>query len=132
MGEAEMANHPALEFLNTLPIGGNDHLHTIDDLTQWMDKAGLIEAGERPWRFNDKADPLVPAAKRFREQLRSAVEAVYAGRTPPGQATEEIHQLASGPALKGDGVDDPRVLLTLLARSARDLLDNHASEVRKE
>ena len=126
------AHHPALDFLNTLPIAGEDHLRTTDDLARWMDRAGLIKSGDRPWRFNDKADPLVPAAKRFREQFRSAVEAAYAGLTPPGQATEQIHQLSIGPTPDGDSVTDPRQLLTLLARSARDLLDNHASSIRKE
>jgi len=47
------AHHPALDFLNTLPIAGEDHLRTTDDLVRWMDQAGLIRSGDRPWRFND-------------------------------------------------------------------------------
>jgi hypothetical protein len=128
-----MPNHPALEFLNTLPIAGEDHLRTIDDLQKLMTQTGLVKpADDNPWRFNDKADPLVPAVKRFREQLRSAVEAVYAGRSAPGQATEEIHNLAEGPTPEGDRITNPRALLTLLAQAARDLLDNHASQIRKQ
>ena len=40
-----------LDLLNTRPGGDEpDRLRTSDDLVRWMGGAGLIKAGDRPWR----------------------------------------------------------------------------------
>jgi predicted RNA-binding Zn ribbon-like protein len=115
-----VADDPALDLLNTRPDGGPDLLRTSDDLIRWMDQAGLIRAGGRPWRWNDKADPLVPRVKRLREAVRAYVEAAAAGVAPDAGAAQSWAEAGAGAPVDG-GASGPEQLYAILARAAADL-----------
>jgi predicted RNA-binding Zn ribbon-like protein len=124
------ANDPGLDLLNTRPDGGDDRLRSADDVVHWMDAAGLIQAGERPWRWNDKADPLLPRVKRLRETVREQVEAIAAGRAPSAGVVQSL-QRAAADAPDGPRVTRPDQLYALLARAAATLLTGGAAGLRK-
>jgi hypothetical protein len=126
------AGDPFLDLLNTRPGGGEpDELRTSDDLIRWMDGAGLIRAGDRPWRWNDKADPLVPRVKRLRERVREQVEAMAGGRAvDPGVLDALAGEASDAP--EGTDVRRPEELYAILARAALALLKKGRAGLRRE
>ena len=127
-----LADDPALDLLNTHPAGGTDLLRTSDDLVRWMDEAGLIRAGgNHTWRWNDKADPLLPRVKRLREALRTYVEAMATGGVPDPEAAGAWAD--EGAAAPADGeVSRPEQLYAILARAAAELTRKNAANLRKQ
>jgi len=126
-----LADDPALDLLNTHPAGGADLLRTNDDLVSWMDQAGLIRASGHTWRWNDKADPLLPRIKRLREALRKYVDAMATGGAPdPAAASTWAEEGAAAPP-DGD-VTRPEELYAILARSAAELSRKPSTNLRKQ
>ena len=121
-----------LDLLNTRPGGDEpDRLRTSDDLVRWMGGAGLIKAGDRPWRWNDKADPLVPRVKRLRERVRQQVEAMAAGRAADPDALRTLAAEAKG-APAGTDVHAPEELYSVIARAALALLNKSPAGLRRQ
>jgi predicted RNA-binding Zn ribbon-like protein len=116
------AGDPFLDLLNTRPGGdGPDLLRTNDDLVRWMSEAVLIDAGDRPWRWNDKADPLLPRVKRLRERVREQVEAVASGKNAAPDVLRTL-QAEAAHAPPGKRIQRPDELYAILARAAVALL----------
>jgi hypothetical protein len=127
------AGDPFLDLLNTRPGGDEpDVLRTSDDLVHWMDGAGLIRAGERPWRWNDKADPLVPRVKRLRERVREEVGGGGGGGARPvsQDVLRTLQDEAKG-APTGTDVRRPEELYAILARAGLALLNKPPAGLRR-
>jgi predicted RNA-binding Zn ribbon-like protein len=116
------ANDPGLDLLNTRPDGGDDRLKTTDDLIRWLDASRLIQTGGRPWRWNDKADPLLPRVKGLREGLRKLVEDRAAGRAVAGVAIQQIENAARSAPADASQVSSPDQVLAVVARAAAETL----------
>jgi hypothetical protein len=126
------AGDPFLDLLNTRPGGGEpDLLRTSDDLVRWMDGAGLIQAGNRPWRWNDKADPLVPWVKRLREKVRGQVEAMASGQSVSTEVLRTL-QGEGKDAPAGGQIRRPEELYAILARAAWVLLNKPPAGLRRQ
>ena len=125
------ANDPFLDLLNTRPEGGADLLKSNDDLIRWMDQAGLIRAGGRPWRWNDRADPLLPRVKRLRESVREQVAAAADGRGFDAEAVRRWDADGAG-APAGTSAAHPEQLYAILARAAAALARKGAAGLRRE
>ncbi|HEY7120588.1 MAG TPA: ABATE domain-containing protein [Tepidisphaeraceae bacterium] len=126
------ANDPFLNLLNTRPDAGDDRLRTNDDLIRWMDRAGLIRAGDQPWRWNDKADPLLSRVKRLRESVRQALDARTRGEPIPPDLLAQLQRDAADAPASPSQVTRPEHLHALLARAALELLRRDPSSVRCE
>ncbi|HUL08252.1 MAG TPA: ABATE domain-containing protein [Candidatus Acidoferrum sp.] len=111
-----LADHPALDFLNTRPgIRTDDPVEHIGDggaLLTWLVTAGLlsrVEVGEVRRRFTRaQLDAAAAAARALRERLRPAVAAWQrSGGPPAATALAELNRLlAAGPTIAAlHGVD---------------------------
>jgi len=126
------AGDPFLDLLNTRPGGDTpDLLRTNDDLVRWMGEAGLIERSDRPWRWNDKADPLLPRVKRLRERVREQVEAMESGKNADLEVLRAL-QAEAAHAPQGRRVQRPEEVYAILARRALALLNKPHAGLRRQ
>jgi predicted RNA-binding Zn ribbon-like protein len=103
-----VADHPALDFLNTRPSLYTDPVECIpggDAFVSWVAAAGVLsQAEEREVRrrlSRAQLDHAAADARLLRERLRSAVAAWAAKGTPPPASllADLNHLLASGPSV---------------------------------
>src|SRR5215510_4907411 len=102
-----LADHPALDFLNTRPGIRTDspveHIANGEALLRWLVAAGLLspaEAGGARRRFaRTRLDALAVEARELRERLRTAVAAWQReGRPPTSAGMADLNRLlAAGP-----------------------------------
>jgi predicted RNA-binding Zn ribbon-like protein len=115
-----VADHPALDFLNTRPslyTDPEERLPDGDALVSWMTAAGLLEqAEEREVRrrlSQAQLDRAAADARSLRERLRSAVAAWAAkGSPPPASLLADINRLlAAGPTVVSVRAAGGRIVL---------------------
>jgi predicted RNA-binding Zn ribbon-like protein len=149
-----VANHLALDFLNTCPVqngGAVELLPDFDALLRWFKAADLLSSGDvaslrRQWRESVQARQVVEAMRQLRERLRKEVLARERGSAVRRTAIDELnHLMAEHPILtrlkaSGSGSTtelwfDPRRpedLFAPLAHSAATLFaDVDGNRVRK-
>jgi predicted RNA-binding Zn ribbon-like protein len=102
-----VADHPALDFLNTRPSLYTDPEERIPDgnaFVSWLTAAGLLSPAEerevRQRLSSAQLDHAAADARTLRERVRSAVAAWAAkGAAPPAPLLADINRLlAAGPA----------------------------------
>jgi predicted RNA-binding Zn ribbon-like protein len=102
-----VADHPALDFLNTRPrlyTDPDERLPDGDAFVSWLAAAGLLSPAEerevRQRLSRAQLDRAAADARTLRERLRSAVAAWAAkGTAPPASLLADINRLlAAGPA----------------------------------
>src|SRR5262245_1890139 len=102
-----IGNHPALDFVNTLPkVDGSSRelLATAADLVDWLREGHLLEPA--PARAASglvtpprEAESVATRARALREVLRRGIESVVRGRAlgdPPVAALNEILRSSAG------------------------------------
>jgi predicted RNA-binding Zn ribbon-like protein len=96
-----VANHIALDFLNTKPIlddGPQELLTDGDALGRWLFASGIVTGSSEKaivqrWNGSGKGDGLVRDLTAFRERLRAAVTRFEAGSLPSDAFIAELNEL---------------------------------------
>lgn len=136
-----IADSLAIDFVNTaIAVGGErvDLLASPEDLFAWLGEAGVAKdrAALRRRFSRAELDSFLAAAKKFRAELRRAVEAIARGAKVPSSAVRAINRhLNSGASnleirargsryelIETGRADSPDALLAPIARSAADLI----------
>jgi predicted RNA-binding Zn ribbon-like protein len=96
-----LADHPALDFLNTKPLVRDQPQELLTDFAavlRWFVAARLLEksSAERlkaAWGGSQRANASLASILDFRESLRSTVLAIESTRRIPQSAIEEVNEL---------------------------------------
>jgi len=143
-----MAEHPALDFLNTRPVlhgQAQEFLPDFSALLRWFAEAGLLDVravNELAARWGDRREAAVALARirEFRESLRTAVLAVEPGAALPRRFIAKLneilqrHPLAVQLVVRSDHIQRqmhvapraPAHLLGILAHQVADLFAGDA------
>ncbi len=96
-----LANHPALDFLNTtLRVNGEpvERLTDFNVLVVWLEHAGLVvpedaKQARARWQGTQEGDAVAGRARSLRELLRKVVEQVTGGGAPPAALLSKLNGL---------------------------------------
>jgi predicted RNA-binding Zn ribbon-like protein len=149
-----VANHIALDFLNTKPIldkGPQELLTNCNALERWLSESGIVTTSrERAmvhrWSVSVEDNGLMRDLTAFRERLRAAVTRLEAGSLPSDMFVAELNGLLmrfprtivlrkkDSQLMREETVDfqRPESLWGIIAAAAADLFSNvDVSRVRK-
>ena len=149
-----VANHPALDFLNTRPVLNGEKNELLPDFTallRWLGAAGFLGAREisdtgRAWRESARARRAVEAMHRLREKLRKEILIYENGGGVSQSTVKELNRIMADRPMRtkikasesGFSMEsfcdpsEPEDLLAPLAHSAAQLLaDFDRSRIRK-
>jgi predicted RNA-binding Zn ribbon-like protein len=98
-----VANHLALDFLNTRPVQDGEPMELLRDfasLLGWFQTAGLLSTRDavglkRHWGQSAEARRTVEAMRGLRERLRKELLAWEAGGTPQHSTIDELNRLTA-------------------------------------
>lgn len=98
-----VANHLALDFINTRPVQNGEATELLSDfaaLLRWFEAAELINRGEaaklqQRWRESSQAGRTLKLARELRERLRNEVFAWQAGAAIGRRTIDELNRLTA-------------------------------------
>jgi predicted RNA-binding Zn ribbon-like protein len=139
-----LADHPALDFLNTVAIVDGkpvDFLQSDEDVLHWLQRTGFADEGRLP-RF--PASTLLYSARTLRELIRNlVVKRKAGGRADTSAFNSFLMKAGSYPHLVWESRKPPRIervrelkspgqVLAPLAEAAADLIVNGDFELIRE